>query len=332
MKKAIVIMLVFSVTAATSAFGGSRQSEVYGKETKSFDMEPGGYVDIQADDGYIRINTWDQDRVEVVMNKRAWGRNQREAERNLDNIEIDINHRGDRLYIHDVTDKENHRNIGLLDLIRGNWEFGSSVDFEIMMPKNMNLELTADDGDVSVTDLEGEITVDIDDGDLNFENLSTNRIEITMDDGDIDFDNVRQMTEAERALVFISFDDGNVDVRRTEMEEFEIGGDDGDITLLDVTVKNLEIDLDDGDFDGDLEVKPSGRIRVIIDDGDAIMNLPEDISAYFNLYAYDGRIRTDFPVEVERDEERAWVKDRTRDGDINIRAEVTNGYISIRYR
>ena len=76
MKKAIVIMLVFSVTAATSAFGGSRQSEVYDKETKSFDMEPGGYVDIQADDGYIRINTWDQDRVEVVMNKRAWGRNQ----------------------------------------------------------------------------------------------------------------------------------------------------------------------------------------------------------------------------------------------------------------
>jgi len=327
-----VLIVLFFATTTVVAELQPQSSEVYEKETESFKMKAGGTVIIESDDGYIRVTTWNKDEVEVVMHKRAWGRNKREAERNLADIEIELTQRDDRLYIRDITESYREHNVGLLDLIRGNWDFGTNVDFEVMVPKKMNLDLTVDDGDVWIDDIEGEIVIDIDDGDVEIKNVLTNRVEIDVDDGDIELEDLKQANKGSKGLLFVNGDDNDVIIRRAEMETIEIEGDDGMIEFYDVVLKNLDIDLDDGEFDAEMDVMESGRLRIMVNDGDVTLTLPKNISAYFNLYTYGGRIRTDFPLEVERDDGKSWVKDKVGGGDVNVRVEVDDGYIILKDR
>ncbi|MFC1555868.1 DUF4097 family beta strand repeat-containing protein [candidate division KSB1 bacterium] len=332
MKNAAIFTVLFILLIPLYAVSESPSSEVRDKEVKSFDMKPGGQLIVESNDGFIRVKSWNEDRVEVTMLKRAWAKDKRDAERLLEIIEIDIDHRGNKLYIRDVTDNNRDRNVGLLDLIRGDWDEGTTVDFEIMVPEEMNLDFTADDGDMRIANVRGEFSFNLDDGDLTIEDCRSDRIEAELDDGDIEIDNMEPLSGAGTGLIFIAVDDGNVFLRRTKINAVDIEGEDGEIVFRDVELKDLDVNLDDGDFEADMNIRESGKVRINLDDGDVDIDLPEELSAYFNLYAYDGRIRTNFPVEIERDDNRSWVRERIGNGDTNIRIEVDNGYIVINHR
>ncbi len=332
MKKTLFLTAVIIVFGLNTLTAGTPHSDAYDKETKTFKLKAGGELLVESDDGYIRINTWDKDEVEVIMHKRAWGKNRREAERRLNDIDVEIIERGSSLIIRDITDQERERNVGLLDLIRGDWEHGTSVDFELTVPKRLDLDLSSDDGDISIDNVEGDISVEIDDGDINIDNVRSNRIELDIDDGEIELDNVKRTDGNSKGLLIISGDDSEVILRRTEMETIEVDGDDSEVTFYDVVTKNLDVDLDDGEFDGDLKFIDSGRVRILIDGGDVSLALEKNISAYFNLYANDGRIRSDFSFDIEHEDGKTWVKERVGGGETNIRVEVDDGYISVKYR
>lgn len=327
----IIVSAILCLTAAP-LFAGQRQAEVKKTEKKEFDLKAGGRIVLESNDGYIRIQSWNRDKVEVVMHKRAWARSEREAERLLDKIEIDISERSNALYLRDITEDFSDRNIGLLDLLRGDWDEGTVVDFELMVPERVNLELTVDDGDIRIAQIEGEIIIEADDGDITLEDCTANRVDISVDDGDVDIDNVRQADAGAKGLLFASVDDGNIFLRRSSFESIEFDGDDSEVVFRDVEVKYLDINLDDGDVEVDMDIRNEGRVRINLDDGDVDVDLKREIGASFNLSAYDGRIRTNFPVEVEDDDGSYWVRERTGDGGIVFRIEVDNGYITVNHR
>lgn len=323
----IATFLAWSVYTSTSY-----ASEVSSTETKTFKMKPGGLVLVDSDDGYITINSWNKDEVEVTIKKRAWGRNKRDAERNLENIRVEIHKRGDNLYIRDITDEHVSIRFGFFDLFRGRTEYGTRVDFEINLPKKMNLDLNTDDGDIQVTDVHGDLNLEVDDGDVFLCDIQSQKIEVNLDDGDLRIENVKPINSNISSIIFVSCDDGEIVVRQSHAETMDFDVDDGGVFLEEVTVKNLNVDLDDSDFESELDVLEDGRIRVWSDDGNIELWLPEKISAHFNLFARSGRIRTNFPVEIERHEGESRAREKIGDGNITVRLETSDGDILLRHR
>lgn len=161
----------------------------------------------------------------------------------------------------------------------------------------MNIVLSVDDGNIRVRGLEGEIDIKLDDGDLDLDNIKSRRIEVDYDDGNIEIENVNAQGFKENDILIITGDDGDVNLRNCKFDDIEINLDDGSVILYNIDLANLYVDIDDGDFESMMDVQNRGRVRVKVDDGDVELRLPEDISAYFNLFAYDGRIRTDFRLK-----------------------------------
>lgn len=323
----IVIMSITPILALSFP-----QSEVSKTETKTFEVKPEGLVVVSSNDGSITVNSWDRDEVEVTMKKTAWGRSRRDAERNLDDIEIDISQRGNNLYIREISDKHFNVRFGLLDLFRGRVEFGTRVSFDINLPRNMNLDLTSDDGDIRVTDVQGEMSLNTDDGDIILYDVNITRLDVDIDDGDFRAENVKPVQSYPNSIIFVTCDDGEIVLRNVETETIDMNLDDANVIMRNVTVTNLTADLDDGDFEADITLGDNGRIRIWSDDGTVELWLPEQINAQLNLFAYSGRIRTNFPVDVNRDEGESWVRDILGNGNANIRIETSDGDIYFRHR
>ena len=89
----LIYILFLGVTMKTFA------TEVTSKEQKTFKLGAGGYISVIGDEGYINVESWDKDEVELVMNKHAWARSKREAEKLLNKIQVEINQTGNRLEI-----------------------------------------------------------------------------------------------------------------------------------------------------------------------------------------------------------------------------------------
>lgn len=332
MKKIAVNLVLFAAILTLAVESVYSQDEVSSTETETFSINPGNLVLVESDDGNITIESWDRNEVEVVIKKRAWGRNNRDAERNLEDINIDIVQRGNNLYIRDLTKNNIGVRIGILDLFRRRTRFGTSVSFDIKLPRQMDLDLNADDGNIRVTNVEGDFDIKTDDGDIFLFDSKGGSIEINIDDGDVRIENLSRLQQNSASTITISCDDGEIFLRDVDVESIDLNVDDADVYFDNVTFKNLTADLDDGDFDADVVVQNDGRVRIWNDDGTVELRMQEEIDAYFNLVAYDGRIRTNYPIKVERDEGESWVRERLGNGNINIRIETTDGDIYIRHK
>ena len=332
MKKISNVLVLFTAILTMTVVSVYSQEEVSSTETQTFSIEPGGLVLVESDDGYITVDSWDRNEVEVIMKKRAWGRNDRDAERNLEEINIDIVQRGNNLYIRDITDNNVTVRVGILDLFRGQTRFGTSVSFDIKLPKQMDLDLNADDGDIRVTNVDGDFDLDADDGDIFLFDSNGGRIEVNLDDGDLRFENINRMQQNTTSSVMISCDDGEIFFRDVDLETIDLNIDDGNVYFDNVSFKNLTADLDDGDLDADIVIQNDGRVRIWNDDGTIELNMPEDLNASLNLFAYGGRIRTNYDIEIERDEGESRVREQLGSGNIDIRIETTDGDIYIRHR
>lgn len=332
MKKIALFFTVVIISIAPVLAFSFPQTEVSKTETKTFEMKPEGLVLVYSDDGPITINSWDRDEVEVTMKKTAWGRSRRDAERNLDDIEIDFSQRGNNLYIREIPGRGYNVRLGLLDLFRGRVEFGTRISFEINLPRSMNLDLTSDDGDIRITEVQGEMSLNTDDGDIILYDVNFTRLDVEIDDGDFRAENVKPVQSYTNSIILINCDDGEIVLRNVETETIDMNLDDANVIMRDVTVTNITADLDDGDFEADISLGGNGRIRIWSDDGTVELWLPEQISAQLNLFANGGRIRTNFPLDVERDEGESWVRDILGNGNANIRIETSDGDIYFRHR
>ncbi|MCP4727955.1 MAG: DUF4097 domain-containing protein [bacterium] len=302
--------------------------EIKDVEKKNFKVSPGGKLFLYNQDGRIDIESWDKDEVEVIVTKRVRDRNSDREEELMEEIDITYEHSGDDV---DIRNRTFERRGNRFDDI-----FGSGrnryiiIDFEIKVPENYNIELVNDDGDVELRNLSGDVSVEMDDGDTRLSNIKSDEIELNIDDGDVFLENISKLSD--NSVINVECDDGRVIFEQCEAASVEIRNDDGRVELNELKLTKLFIIVDDCDVDG--EIVPVGKVDIDIrtDDGDVDLYLPQNISAYFDLTSSDGRIRTNFDVEVEHRDDRSWVRERVGGGESEIRIDADGGYISIKYK
>jgi DUF4097 and DUF4098 domain-containing protein YvlB len=171
-----------------------------GEFRKTVDFEAGGTVTVEHTLGNIVITGWDNNSVEVVATGRAGeqGTNRRVGVYSMDDLEpsIDVRLSGGALRIRT-------RSLG------GPWASGG-LDYAIRVPSSVNLKgITLDRGDVTISDVYGQVGAAISKGDLTVKNFSGG-LKATLEAGQAD---IELLDIREDDLVEVTSQEGDITLR-----------------------------------------------------------------------------------------------------------------------
>ena len=125
-------------------------SSIFAKTyNETFDVELGGKLTIQTDAGSIRIDTHDEPTIE---------------------LKVKIENEGDEFsYRHELSNG-NLSIFGEIDR-KQNWLRNLRVEFNLVVPKNYNIELDTSGGSLSIEDITGQIDAKTSGGSINIGNI-----------------------------------------------------------------------------------------------------------------------------------------------------------------
>lgn len=297
-------------------------------EEKTFTLKSGSLISITADEGEILINSWNKDEVYLKMTKRAWARSRKEAQHFLENITVKLYESHNKLTIKEIDrDRGDFRFSDLFD--RDFWEgggYGTCVDFELKVPKEVDLKIACDEGNVNVKDIRGHIQVEVDEGDVDISKLFSDDIQIYVDEGDIYLSDIEN---TERGFVNIETDEGEIIIQRSNLGEVDIDSDEGDIKINTEKLYRSWISTDEGDIEVSFQPVGNTDYRFETDEGDIEISIPEDSNFDVRLQSSEGRIDTDFDLQVYKRDEGEFVDGviGKRKGGNYLKAYTDEGYI-----
>jgi len=305
-----------------SAYEASRVEE------KTFRLSSGGSIRLEGGDGYVSIRSWDKEEVFLRMTFRAWGTNRRKAEARLQDIGVDVRHDRNWLEIREF-DRKRHRRFHIFDIFtsefwEGEWR-GTQINYELQVPKKVNLTIETDEGDVEIQEVRGSFRITTDEGNVELNSCASPEIEISSDEGDV---TLTRLKGAKKGLrLYVEIDEGRLRIREAELQRLIVRGDEGDVLLAEISCSDLDVDVDEGDVEATLNLKGDFLCSIYADEGDVLLTVPRNLDAFVRLRALEGRVRSDFDLErIERAEGSEWrgqlrkgrgkLEVRTDEGDI----------------
>ena len=249
--------------------------------SRSFEVEPGGLLVIDEEDGDIEVGIGESDRVEVEVLRRVKASDAELEREILDNHVVTFEQEGNTVTI--IGEREKRRRFWNLR----NLEF--QVRYRISVPREFGAELTTSDGDITVDDLVGELALKSSDGDLEVGDIRGD-VRGTTSDGGI---SVKGCTGA----LELKTSDGDIRVERVE-GEVRAQTSDGDIFVEEVHGR-LETSTSDGDIEAAFAAQPTDDCRLKSSDGDIRIRLAESAGVDLDARTSDGTVSSDFTVPVE---------------------------------
>lgn len=147
------------------------------KIERSFSVKKHDALEIDNRHGDVHIETWDKNKIEIVIEINVWGNNQKRADALL--ADIDIEEKVSRGEIYFKTRVKRHQ-------IKCNNHSGFEINYGVKMPKQNSLALSNKYGNVYLADLSGELELEIAYGKLKAEKLlGDSEIEIRYSSGEI---------------------------------------------------------------------------------------------------------------------------------------------------
>ena len=213
---------------------------------RSFDLGPGGQLEIDVADADVQVTTGGGGAATVKVYVRArdidWGREL------VDRMDFQILAEGNTLIVEadhpHVEDHEWREHRG-----------GAGIEVRVSIPARFDVDIRSGDGDISLGDLEGRISVHTADGDLSVgalrgpeiklrtsdgdisaASLEAPRIDLHTGDGDVELRRVAGALEA-------STGDGDISVRLASSQEAQLRSGDGDVTVYTGRALGFEVDL-----------------------------------------------------------------------------------------
>jgi hypothetical protein len=282
--------------AAASVDGTSRRYE------KTFTVKEEGEVNVEADAGTVKIDSWDKNEVSVVIEVEG-------SDSRAEKYQVEFRQEGNTVYITGkVKDKSFFK-----------WNVGNlAAYYTIYTPKKFNAKVNTSGGNVESKNRVGRSDLTTSGGNVRVEKLDGETL-LSTSGGNVDALEVKGNVEAETSggNVFLENIVGNVkghtsggDVEFNGVDGRVQGGTSGGNVTVNVTGENKGID-----------VETSG--------GDIEIFIKEGIGADVEAETSGGSVDCDLPVTV-----RGKVRDSELHGKINgggnvLRASTSGGSIRI---
>jgi hypothetical protein len=261
--------------------------EISKTEERSFDFRPGGRVQVTGNAGFIRVESWEKNEVFLRYTKRVWDSRRREAERRMENLQVEISDQPGQLIIRQVPEfEEDH--FDFFDLFDPDtWSrarYAARIDFELRVPRQCELILETDEGEITVRQIEGNVEVNSDEGDIDLDDISRGDVTAETDEGDII---ALRLTAKGGSL---NSDEGDIEVDAARFDEgtWHITTDEGDVELFLPASANAEIELETTDG----RIRSDFKLNRISDDedGERLTGRLGDGRARLEIYTDEGDI------------------------------------------
>ena len=229
---------------------------------KTFPISEGGKLTTNLVDADITVSSHDKAEVYVHITRKVKGKSEEEAQEIFAKHIIDFESEPDSLTI--ITKREDKKS-KLWNFRRGSM----NVNFQIRVPRQLHTHLKTVDGDVRLTEVAGNSTVNTVDGDLKVSNVA-GKLNLKTVDGDVNISHLM----------------GPLVVRSV----------DGDLALNNIQ-GSIQAKTVDGDVAVELTGKPEGNSSIESTDGDIALTLTEGVGVTIDAKASDGTVHLPFVAE-----------------------------------
>lgn len=166
-----LLLLCLSVIAFAQSTRMEKQFD------KSFKASEGGRLDIYNKYGEVIVRVWNEDSVRVMVNIVASGKSAETVQKNMERIDVSFRSVGDLITVSTVVSKGSGMFKELLSevddysksILGSN---GLSVNYEIWLPSDFNLNIENKFGNIYMADLDSRICIDLAHGDLKANKLN----------------------------------------------------------------------------------------------------------------------------------------------------------------
>jgi Putative adhesin len=167
------------------------------------------------------------------------------------------------------------------------------IDIEI--PEGVSLKVRGDDGDYYIKNVNGAISLRMDDADAELAGCKGDRFEFRLDDGDIRMDQGRG--------------------------SLEIDGDDADIEIYKASFTSIRANVDDGDLIIETSLANNGNYNIESQDGLIALNITGG-GGEFEIRHDDGRVLTEGGFKtLEKDEHETRLALANGSAKVNLKAD-----------
>jgi DUF4097 and DUF4098 domain-containing protein YvlB len=274
---------------------------------RTFEVRPGGQLNVDSDLGSIEVRTAAANRVDVHIVRTANTRNAERAAEILKDVNIEMDQTGNTVNIRAKMPRN------------GWWNRNRHVrlEFLITVPREFNVDLKTAGGGITVTDLDGKASSRTSGGGLHFGEIrgpvfgrtSGGGIELRACTGEAD-------VETSGGGIEIGDVDGDV-VASTSGGPIRIERARGRVKAetsgggihIDEVQGALDASTSGGGITASISQQPQGDCHLETSGGSVEVHLAENIAVDLDARTSGGRVRTDFrvtnPVQVEKDTLRA---------------------------
>jgi len=313
----LVLALVFIVTPAHA-------KDVRKDYAESFDVHQGMTLQLVHGDGQVTIMPTDDDILDIKIRYRA--KHTRVGVGDNADFDVEFKQQGDVIRV--VGREKGSFVIGL------SFFENHEYTYTIKAPPYLNLDLNGDDGCVSIDGWQGNISCELDDGDLELNDIHTEMVEIDLEDGDLVIDGFSgeldvKIDDGDVNLIAVNSSncrvalaDGRLNISKSA-GVFDLEADDGDIEIRRTQATSVIAQVEDGDVVLDLDGSGSINLDLESSDGDIRVNLTKGLTAEYHIETDDGRIKLAVPdaaIDVKR-KHRASGQLGNGDGEIRIQTE-----------
>jgi DUF4097 and DUF4098 domain-containing protein YvlB len=165
--KYIIFSILIVITIINCGIASTLQETF--KKQLSCDGRP--IVDVKNSNGRIEISSWDKEEVKVVAHIRVEGSESR-ARKMLDRIEIEVEQEDEYIYVETLVPKGLQGTRGFFSWVFGDNHSSYSVDYEISVPVESDLNLNTTNGGVSVEKISGKVRMHSTNGKIDAKDIN----------------------------------------------------------------------------------------------------------------------------------------------------------------
>ncbi len=160
------------------------------KLKKNITFGPGGYLSLSNMNGEVDIVSWDKDEVEIIAYKEVKANDRSTAEQLMKRLEIDIRESDDEITIETYFPKGSSGR-GFFGWLFGGGHNSYSVEYEIKVPKKIDLNIHTTNGSLRIEQISGRLRLESTNGKIIAREISgVTRCKTTNGSINVDFSEI----------------------------------------------------------------------------------------------------------------------------------------------
>jgi hypothetical protein len=261
-----------------------RRIEQVDKQTTKIALGANGSLDLKNISGEIIVAAGSGREVVMEITKRSRGRTEADAKLGLDQVKVEVDHRGDRATVETRYPDQSGRERS---------PYSVSVSFNITAPAGTRMNLTSISGDVSVKGMRGDLAIDVVSGDIQISDVTrlTTIKSISGETTLTDIDNAVDLT--------VGTVSGDLTLQRLKTRRLTGNVVSGDVAAADVTAESVELTSMSGTVEYAGPIAPKGRYQLQAHSGDVRVVVGGNVGFDLRAETYSGRIRSDATIDLK---------------------------------